>query len=187
MITALYQFDGSTNDLSGYYTGVAAGVVPPTTYVSRGYINQALSFNSTHLQCVTIPAIDLSRKSFTIETWIYTQGNPTVTEYGIFSQCDTSNLCISLSLRNLHITFSVDSMNSNNSTLTGASAIVVTSWAHIAVVYDATVYQQLIYVNGKIDAVSSGIVQPYQGTLTGATSNIALSSSSGYGTTYFNG
>ncbi|CAF4338065.1 unnamed protein product, partial [Rotaria magnacalcarata] len=69
----------------------------------------------------------------------------------------------------------------------GSSIMLVNTWIHLAVVYDATLYQQQIYVNGIIDIVSNGIVAPYQGSTTGVVTTIGRTISSAYGTTYFNG
>ena len=79
-------------------------------------------------------------------------------DYGIFSQCDTYNNCISFSIRNSRIVLAIDSMNASTTVLSGSTIITNGNWVHITVVYDATLFQQRIYVNGKIDAVSNGIV-----------------------------
>jgi len=78
-------------------------------------------------------------------------------------------------------------MNINNNTLIGAT-VISSTWFHVTAVYDATKFQQRIYVNGRIDAVSYGIVNPYQGMSSGSTNTtIGRSSSLAYSTTYFNG
>jgi hypothetical protein len=82
-------------------------------------------------------------------------------------------------------------MNASNVTLVGQTVLTITSnpaiWAHVAVVYNAELYQQQIYVNGIIDAVSNGIVLPFAGTSSGSITTVGRCLSSAYGASYFNG
>ncbi|CAF4158262.1 unnamed protein product [Rotaria sordida] len=91
---------------------------------------------------------------------------------------------MSLNLRNARFVLSFDSMNSNNITLTGSTLVSSNEWVHVTVVYDATLFQQQIYVDGQIDALSNGIVNSYQGVSLSSTI-IGRSSSLAYGTGYF--
>jgi hypothetical protein len=186
-ITVLYAFDGNTNDLSGYASGTPSGTNPPTGFLNQGYVRQTLNFNANLSQYVTIPSVNLTKQSFTIQVWIYPVGSNGQVNYGIFGICHSDLICLSLSLFNNIVAFSFDSMNVNNKMLIGATVIEIAAWSHITVVYDAVLFQQLIYVNGRIDAVSSGIVNPYQGKLSSSTSTIGLSSSYTYNTSYFYG
>jgi len=78
-------------------------------------------------------------------------------------------------------------MSINNNTLIGATVMSSTLF-HVTAVYDATKFQQRIYVNGRIDAVSYDIVNSYQGMSSGSTTtSIGRSSSFAYSTSYFNG
>ena len=184
-VTALYPFDGNSNDLTGYATGTAYGTTLPS-YTDRAYVIRAISLTSSSQQYVQIPNIDLSQKSFTIQVWLRPRSLSISNDYGIFSQCDSNSTCLSLSIRSLHITLSFDSMNTNNS-LVGSTRIATTEWIHVTVVYDATLYQQQIYVNGKIDSLSYGIVNSYQGISSSSTTTIGRTTSLAYGTTYFDG
>jgi hypothetical protein len=170
------------NDLSGYNTGTSFGA---PGYTGQAYSGQALTVNSI-AQYVQIPNVNLAQQSFTLQTWLLVPGSlSTPADYGIFGQCDLNSICLSLSLRNSRFTLSFDSMNTNNNTLTGSSLIGASNWVHVTVVYDAVLFQQQIYVNGLIDAVSRSIVTPYRGNSSGATTTIGRSLSSAYQTSYF--
>ncbi|CAF1102680.1 unnamed protein product [Rotaria sordida] len=185
IVTALYPFDGNTNDQSSYYTGTAFGTSTPS-YSTVAYVSQSIILSPTSQQYVLIPNINLSKQSFTLQTWLRPGTINTSTDFGIFSQCDSNSICMSLSLRNGRFVLSFDSMNSNNITLTGSSLVTSNEWVHVTVVYDATLYQQQIYVDGQIDALSNGIVNSYQGVSLSSTI-IGRSSSLAYGTAYFQG
>jgi hypothetical protein len=169
------------NDLSGYNTGTSFGA---PGYTGQAYSGQALTVNSI-AQYVQIPNVNLAQQSFTLQVWLFPTNLNTPGDYGIFGQCDLNSICLSLSLRNSRITLSFDSMNTNNNTLTGSSLITTTNWVHVTVVYDAVLFQQQIYVNGEIDAVSRSIVTPYRGNSFGATTTIGRSLSYAYLASYF--
>ncbi|CAF2967279.1 unnamed protein product [Rotaria sp. Silwood2] len=186
MVTALYPFDGNSNDLTGYATGTPLGS-STLNYVTNSYVgSQALNISSAYSQYIQIPNVNLAERSFTIEVWLYPMSSPILDDHGIFCQCDSNSKCLSISLRNARFTLSFDSMNTN-STLIGSTLISNSDWTHLTVVYDAVLYQQQIYVNGRIDAMSNGIVAPYQRTSSGLTTTIGKSLSSAYGTSYFQG
>ena len=185
IVTVLYPFDGNTNDLSGYATGVALGSSTPS-FSSEGYVNEAIRLIASSQQYVQIPSIDLTNRSFTIQAWLYTTTLSSSSDYGIFCQCDVNSICLALNLRNARFTLSFDSMNANNNTLIGSSIVTSSNWVHVSVVYDATLFQQQIYVDGKIDALSNGIVSAYQGVSSvSTTATIGRSQSFSHGTTYF--
>ncbi|CAF2062099.1 unnamed protein product [Rotaria magnacalcarata] len=183
-VTALYTFDGNTNDQSGYLSGTASG---SPSFVYSSYVGQAIFLTSSSQQYVQIPNINFFEKSFTLQTWINTGSLSMTNDYGLFSQCDSSSICLSFNFRNGRLVLSFDSMNANNSTLTGSTLISDSDWVHVTAVYDAVLFQQQIYVDGVIDAVSYGIVSAFQGDSTSATTTIGRGSSYSYGTTYYNG
>ncbi len=53
--------------------------------------------------------------------------------------------------------------------------------------YDTKLYQQTIYVNGQIDAVSTGIIPIYKGSLKNTTTTIGQSKFFSTGLTFFQG
>jgi hypothetical protein len=93
--------------------------------------------------------------------------NDLSTERGIFGQCESSSTtdqCLSLSIKNqrLHLSFYNDDLNGVTYLTTSSN-----NWHHVAFVYDYTLMQQLIYLDGILDATTgtSGIaVGPYKGT-----------------------
>lgn len=189
MTTALYTFDGNSNDMIGTAPGVVIGSNPsPYTYAS--YVGlQALLINNPSVaqQYIQIPYVLLSNRSFTLEVWLYPMYSISSADYGIFGQCDLNAICLSLSIRNGRIVLSFDSMHSSNRTLVGSTVTQKGSWMHIAVVYDAVLLQQRIYVNGQLDVISRGLVQPFEGTSSGTFATIGRTISAAYGTTYYAG
>jgi hypothetical protein len=191
MITVLYPFDGNANDISGYGTGTLYGSTAPGFTSNSIMGSRAIVMNSPTFQTqyVQIPYINLAQQSFTIEAWIYPVNQASMVDYGIFSQCDSNNKCISLGLRNSRLIFSLDSMNVNNVTLVGTILIstVNPAWVHIAAIYDAVSFQQRLYVSGRVDAISRSLVVPYRGTPSGSVTTIGRSRWYAFGTTYFAG
>lgn len=144
-----------------------------------------MNLSPASLQYVQIPYLNLAQ-SFTIEVWLF----PTTSlagDYGIFGQCDVDFKCFSISLRNGRIALSFDAMNTTNNTLTTSSVVILSDWTHVTVVYNATLVQQQIYINGRVDATSIGTITPYTGTSFGSIATIGRSMSSAYGFSYFQG
>ena len=187
IITALYTFDGTYNDLSGLYSGIAYGSSPPSYSSGTNYIRQSIELYITSNQYIAIPYISFRQQSFTIQFWFLISGSGTSVDYGVFSQCGADLICLSLSIRSGRIILSFDSMNSTGNLLIGSTVTSVSYWHHVTVVYDAIFRQQLIYVNGKIDAMSSGMTDPYRGTSSGVTTLIGRSSSFNYPLSNFHG
>ena len=185
IVTAIFPFDGSYSDISGYASGTAYGV-PAPAFNPACYVGiSSLAFTSGTSQYVQIPYMNFSQ-SFTIEAWLFPQTSLSG-DYGIFSQCDTNFKCLSLSIRNGRFTLSFDSMNSSNITLFSSSLATLSDYTHLAVAYDATLFQQQIYINGLIDSISNGKVPSFAGTSYGSVTTIAKSMSSAYGSSYFLG
>ncbi|UJR27612.1 hypothetical protein I4U23_008893 [Adineta vaga] len=147
MITVLYPIDGNANDISGYASGIALGSNSPsyTGYSYFGY--QAITLFSFLQQYVMIPSVNLSEKSFTIETWIMSTSAAVTGDYGIFGQCDLSLNCLLISVRDSRFVVSFNSTKTNSNTLTGTTFITPNIWFHLTIAYDALLYQQQTYVN----------------------------------------
>ncbi|CAF1552607.1 unnamed protein product [Adineta steineri] len=183
--TALYPFDGNYNDIIGYNTGIPTN--SPTFSVSYpGYVSQAVYFTSGSQQFIQIPNINLTKQSFTLQAWLWPTTMSSTNDLAIFGQCDSNSRCLSLSIRSARFALSFDSMNTSSIVLMGTS-VVQNSWVHVTVVYDITLFQQRIYVNGRIDAVSNNIVNPFQTISSVSATTIAKTSSSAYGTSYYSG
>lgn len=185
MATAEYQFEGNYIDSITNTAGIAFN--GPNFISNNPYGGtQTITLSAASSQYIQISNVNLSGKSFTIEAWLYITIGSLVGDIGLFSHCDLTSKCLSISIRNARITLSFDSMKTN-STFVGSTLMPSGSWNHVAVVYDSTLYQQQIYLNGVIDVVSSGTVSPYQASSSTFVTTIGRSVSSAYGTTYFTG
>lgn len=189
MATLVYPFDGNVNDVIQSASGVVVGN-NPTVYATSCYVgNQALYLNygGNVQQHVRIPYINLSGRSFTIEFWFNLPGLTLMADYGIFSQCDSNSVCLSISLRNGRFTLSFDSMNLNSTTVIGTAIYQLYTWVHVSFIYDCQLQQQFIYVNGQLDAISGNVVTPFTGGSSLSETAIGRGTSATYGTTYFIG
>ncbi|CAF1552412.1 unnamed protein product [Adineta steineri] len=182
IITALYPFDGNYNDIIGYNTGVPSN----SPSFQTGYVSQSVYFTYGSQQFIQIPNINLTKQSFTLQAWLLPTSMSSTNDLAIFGQCDSNSKCLSLSLRSARFALSFDSMNSSNIVLMGSS-VITSGWVHVTVVYDITLFQQRIYVNGRIDAVSNNIVNPFQTISSVSTTTVAKTSSFAYGTSYYAG
>lgn len=185
IVTVLYPFDGNLIDLIQNNVGIPFGVSIPSA-LNQGYVNQALSLSSNSQQYVVIPSLNFGQ-SFTLQVWIYLNTISLSADMAIFSQCDSNSICLTLLIRNARFALSFDSMNSS-SYLLGTTLLTSNSiWAHVTVVYDATLRQQQLYVNGRIDAVSIGSVDPYRGTTQGSIANVGRHPNITSGFVFFDG
>ncbi|CAF2105178.1 unnamed protein product [Rotaria magnacalcarata] len=118
----------------------------------------AILLNATQQQYASIPFIDFRNTSFKLEVWV------------------------------LPINAATNSGLQDDFPIFGHSTLIpYWNWIHAAVVYDITIYQQLIYFNGIIDTVSKGIVTPYQGSSSLASTTIGLGKSAAFAVTSFYG
>lgn len=76
-------------------------------------------------------------------------------------------------------------MGFNLNDLQGVTTLVSATWYHVAFVYNYETFQQIIYLNGIQERISSSSSQPYQGQ--NGTTQIGVSQSSTTSSTYFNG
>ncbi|CAF4259446.1 unnamed protein product [Rotaria magnacalcarata] len=155
----LYPFDGNTRD---------AFSLPSYNYAA--YSESAILLNATQQQYISIPFIDFRNTSFTLEVWVLPINAATNSglqdDFPIFGHFNSLTI---------------------NVTLTGSTLIPYWNWIHAAVVYDITIYQQLIYINGIIDTVSEGTVTPFQGSSSLASTTIELGKSAAFAVTSFYG
>ena len=186
-VTALFPFDANYNDLSGMYYGFGYGSSSPTFSAGTNYIRLSIEMYLSNNQYLSIPDMNIRQRSFTIELWFLVASGGTATDSDLFSQCGSDLICFGLSVRSGRIILSFDAMNSSASVLISSSITSASTWYHLAVVYDADRRQQLIYINGGVDAVSSGIVNRYQGAATSVVTLIGRSSSFNYPSSNFNG
>ena len=189
VVSAAWLFDLDTSDINGVYNGTLmnnatyTAVSQSQPYIGNG---RALSLANpiatpTNSSFSISTFLNLSYRSFTIEAWIYS-----LTAYsgdnGIFSQCQCTtcpNQCLFLIVRSGRLY-----MGFNLNDLAGVTSLASATWYHVAFVYNYETSQQIIYLNGIQERISSSS-QPYQGQ--NGTTQIGVSQSSTTASTYFNG
>ncbi|CAF1257524.1 unnamed protein product [Didymodactylos carnosus] len=159
VVSAYWAFDNNGNELYGGYPGSLVGSASYQsgyTYFGVGY---GLYMSTSNSYFSVSNYFNLSYQSFTVDAWIYPYNiagdNP------IFSQCTCSSCtsqCLFLILRTgkLYMGFTYND-------LTGTTTLTASKWYHIAFVYNYQTSQQLIYVDGVLDASRSGVTTPYLG------------------------
>ncbi|UJR11118.1 hypothetical protein I4U23_015300 [Adineta vaga] len=145
---AKWEFEGSFTDSANNYSTVATSSVP--TFISEGYVGQAVSFNATLRQALYTSYIPLRNISFTIDAWIYQNGKPNPTDYNIAGMCPsmTTRNCLQVGIRSQKLYFSFwlpDSM--------GVTTIQTNQWLHTAFVFDKTLDAMITYLNGFADKI----------------------------------
>ena len=189
VITAYWTFDLNPNDSFGVYNG---SLVNNATYTAvsttQPYIGngRALSLinpltTPTNSSFLVSSFLNLSFRSFTVEAWIYSL-TAFSGDNGIFGQCQCTtcpNQCLSLMVRSGRLY-----MGFNLNDISGVTTLAGTTWHHVAFVYNYDTMQQIIYLNGVQDRISSSS-QPYQGQ-SGVT-QIGVLQSALSQSTYFNG
>ncbi|CAF0839617.1 unnamed protein product [Didymodactylos carnosus] len=158
---AYWPFDSTTTDRNSLYTGLPFN--SPTYSGSPIISGQCIQFDSTGTQYVSMPFIDLTYKSFTIQAWIYPRS--ITGEQGIFGECASTLLadqCLSISIKNGHLHMSLNL----DTEIFGSSVLVTSAWYHVTFVYDYSLLQLSIYYNGVLDASSAslGVSGPYVGS-----------------------
>jgi hypothetical protein len=146
-------------------------------YIGNG---RALTLSASNQSfTVVTPFLNLTYNSFTVEAWIYSTN--ITGDRGIFSQCACStcpNQCFYFINRSgrLYVDFTFNG-------LYGSTTISMNTWYHVAFVYNYATKQQILYLNGVQDAITSNS-DPYQGTNGSIQIGAAQISSATY---YFNG
>ena len=163
-LIASWTFDGHTYDASnnGYDGEIVNGAA-----FNCGYIDQAIILRNSSRQFVNIPYINLVKRSFTVEAWIYLYTSKPVGDAFIFIQCDTNVLdkCLHYVLRRnkLYLGFYSDD-------IIGTTNLTTSVWYHVAFVYDFSLNIKSVYLNGLLDGIStasgsSGSIGPYLGAV----------------------
>jgi hypothetical protein len=139
-LTALWALNDDAHDIINGINGTLMG---NASFVS-GYLGQAIQ--CTDNAYIKIPYIDFYRRSFTVELWFYRTDDNNNTAAGFFSECEEYVLdrCLHYGIRNdssLQMGFFGDDSE-------GLTIVLSKQWYHVAFVYDYTLRQRLIYVNG---------------------------------------
>ena len=154
---AFYSFDGNSNDATGVYS--AGGIGSPT--YTTGYVGSAIYFNATLAQRLSAPAMRLDSRSFTIEFWFYLV-NAASNNYAFFGQLSVysalqQTLFVAVAGGRLWLGFFGDDVHSSR-------VLSDYTWYHGAFIYDISVQQQLIYIDGLLSNASALGVGAYLGT-----------------------
>ncbi|CAF0841683.1 unnamed protein product [Adineta steineri] len=154
---AFYSFDNNTFDSIGNYS-MNATFSP--SYVP-GWIGSAINFTYNNSQFLSSRThIPLDSRSFTIDVWFYVTDLTSFKDLGFGGECQlsTNDQCLFLNIRTklLRIVFFADDT-------IGTTSLVINQWYHATFVYDSTIKQQLIYLNGLLDK-SATVTHDFLGT-----------------------
>ncbi|CAF1496506.1 unnamed protein product [Adineta steineri] len=156
---ARWPFDGSFLDQMNNYNATLTNNI--MSFITSGYINQALIFNTSSNPPLTTSYIPLQSSSFTIDTWLYiTTLASSVTYYPIFGICPqfASYQCLMCIIHQSNSAFYLY-LGFYNHDCIGITPLTVNTWIHAAFVFDLTALTQNVYLNGVLDStciVSSG-------------------------------
>ncbi len=143
------QFKSSIHAFKDFYLGVKR--VSDDLPTNLGYPSFALKFEGNDY--VRVPnnhVNELSKNSFTIEMWVkaedptYNQGLMAATNY-------KNNKCLHLVIRNQKAY-----MGFYGNDTPGKSKIEANKWTHLAFRYDMSKKEQAIFINGELDALTTG-------------------------------
>jgi hypothetical protein len=120
------------------------------------------------------PFIPLNNISFTVEAWIKPTGYPNPSDFSIVGLCPirTTNYCLHINIRNQKLYFGFYFND-----VQGGTTILLNQWIHAAFVFDATVNNQTIYLNGFQDGQNtvSSVLRVTSGNFTiGTNEGVAL-------------
>lgn len=147
--TNLYwPFDGNINELDNRIDVTSNGNMP---FVSPGIYGRgsAIYFNGSKYLNATSSKLKLAGNSFTFEIWIYPMSmKSSGTNCGVFGQCQmrNENYCLHIELRSAKPYFGFY-LND----CPGITNLTNNTWYHLAVVYDAVLQTQTIFLNGNVD------------------------------------
>ncbi len=111
---------------------------------------------------VSSPYLNLQNRSFTVDAWVYPGTTMDGNDYPIVILCpsETNYNCMQALIRSGKpmLSFWNDDCESSN-------LLNVSTWAHLAYVYDYTTNMMTLYVNGYLDT-NCAAVSPFQGAPT---------------------
>jgi hypothetical protein len=122
------------------------------SFITNGYVKQAIQFANNSNEMLNVPYIPLSLTSFTIDMWLYITRLQNAHDHGIFSYC--SQLAI---YKCLHLTFHLNGtgyylyFGFYNADCPGITPLTLNTWIHAAFVFDSTTLTQTIYLNGVVE------------------------------------
>jgi hypothetical protein len=155
------------------------------SFITNGYVNQALVLNAASNQYLYAPYIPLINASFTIELWLYPTAYPNPKDHSILGLCTNpyTDQCLHLTIRNstsghcLYMSFFGDNSTSN-------ASVPLNVWTHVAFVFDLTTYGMSIYQNGQLVGSATSAL-PLQGTTNNVTVGYIPGIVAAYGSNFF--
>ena len=134
------------------------------SFITNGYVNQALQFTAGLNTMLNVPYIPLSSTSFTVDVWLYITGLGSTYDHGIFGYCSEIAVykCLHLTIRlnngNYYLYFGFFWADCQ-----GTTSLTLNTWIHAAFVFDLTTFTQRIYLNGELENIctqSSALTLP---------------------------
>jgi len=123
------------------------------SFITNGYVKQAIQFVSNSNQMLIVPYIPLSSTSFTIDMWLYFTGVNSSIDIALFGLCPQTvqYKCLHLAIEpsggnNYYLHFGFYSADCG-----GVTVLPLNTWIHTAFVFDLTTLEQYIYLNGVLD------------------------------------
>ncbi|UJR14683.1 hypothetical protein I4U23_001676 [Adineta vaga] len=157
-VSLFWPFDGNIYESSNQIDTTQNGNV---SFVSPGIYGRgsAINFDGSQYLLASSPYLNLTSNGFTFEMWIYINKIANTLEHqNLVGQClyTNSSNCLHLTIKG-NISF----LGFYSNDCSGSTILSISTWYHIAFVYNATVPRQLIYLNGKVDSnQSAGRLNP---------------------------
>ncbi len=142
-------------DATGNYP--ASGISSPN-YVT-GWVGSAVNFTASNAQRFSTGNILLNSRSFTIEFWFYAT-DISAWDYSFMGEYfgQTQDQCLFINIRYQKLFFGFFSDDTS-----GTTTLVINTWYHGAFVYDHTIRQRYIYLNGVLDR-QTGVSNDFLGS-----------------------
>lgn len=154
-LLAEWSLDGNYADSTGPFNLTPSN---NPSFVTNGFINQALSFNAVSNQSLSSVYLPLFNSSFTVEVWLYPTGFPNIKDHSILGLCASRNtsMCLHLTIRNMSNGYYLY-MGFMNNDCFSVQNVTVNRWIHAAFVFDITSMRQWVYINGVLSRTCTAI------------------------------
>ena len=149
-LVATWPFDSTFLDET---TAYSASPINNPTFITHGYLNQALVLNSSASQWLVTSYIPLGNMSFTVDAWLYPTALLFAKDHSILGLCPfiSNDQCLHLTIQksgfnyNLYLGFFGDDCQ-------GTTSVTLNKWIHVAFVFDKMTMKQSICLNGLLDS-----------------------------------
>ena len=162
VVSIFWNFDNNTKDLYNVYNGVASSISYSPLGITGYGAALSVPYSSSSRVTVSSPYINLRNRSFTVAEWVYPGTTMYANDYLIVALCPTATnyQCMQALIRYGRPFLSfyyADCLSSKN--------LSVSTWTHLAYVYDYASNTMTLYVNGYVDT-SCAAPSPFQGAPT---------------------